>query len=339
MIEKLVNLGVRGKVINLIISFLSDRSHTTKIKGQSSEFLAIFCGVPQGTVGGPKLFVILINGTKCLLVDNYKFVDDKTLAHSYSGDPTCILQKALDVETAETIKDKMIINEAKCNVITFNFSDGNIPPQTLTLNGNALKTVDKIKLLGVMITSDLKWGENTELICSKVNKKLFIISKLKQFGVQKEDLINIWKVMLRPITEYAAPLWHSGLNEADINRLENLQKKVLGMILGTIYIKHKRYYNIENKAKTYDEVLQKYELTTLKQRREVLTQNFALETIKNESHKNMFTFTQEKTIMTRSKRIVHEEKYNTDRYKYSAVPYMARVLNGVYITEKRFEVL
>ena len=109
------------------------------------------------------------------------------------------------------------------------------------------------------------------------------------------------------------------------------------MILGTIYIKHKRYYNIENKAKTYDEVLQKYELTTLKQRREVLTQNFALETIKNESHKNMFTFTQEKTIMTRSKRIVHEEKYNTDRYKYSAVPYMARVLNGVYITEKRFK--
>ena len=157
LIEKLVNLGVRGKVINLIISFLSDRSHTTKIKGQSSEFLAIFCGVPQGTVGGPKLFVILINGTKCLLVDNYKFVDDKTLAHSYSGDPTCILQKALDVETAETIKDKMIINEAKCNVITFNFSDRNIPPQTLTLNGNALKTVDKIKLLGVMITSDLKW--------------------------------------------------------------------------------------------------------------------------------------------------------------------------------------
>ena len=82
LIEKLVNLGVRGKDIHLIISFLSDRSHTTKIKGQSSEFLAIFCGVPQGTVGGPMLFVILISRTKCLLVDNYKFVDDKTLAHS-----------------------------------------------------------------------------------------------------------------------------------------------------------------------------------------------------------------------------------------------------------------
>ena len=54
LIEKLVLLGVRAEVINLIIYFLSDRSHNTKIKGKISNFTDISCGVPQGTVGGPK---------------------------------------------------------------------------------------------------------------------------------------------------------------------------------------------------------------------------------------------------------------------------------------------
>ena len=107
------------------------------------------------------------------------------------------------------------------------FSKNNVAPKDLKLNNNMIKVVEKIQLLGVIITSDLKWKENTSLICSKVNKKLYIISKLKQFGLQKEELITAWKVMLRPVTEYAAPLWHSGLNEADARVLETLKKKCL----------------------------------------------------------------------------------------------------------------
>ena len=56
----------------------------------------------------------------------------------------------------ETNKDKMIINEQKCNVIHFNFSGKNIVPQNLKLNGNLIKTVSSIKLLGFMMTDDLK---------------------------------------------------------------------------------------------------------------------------------------------------------------------------------------
>ena len=84
-----------------------------------------------GDCRGPKLFVILINGVKCDLVKNYKFVDDKTLAHSYAGDPSDILQQALDIETSETVKDKMIIKELKCNIINSNFSGKKNAPSNL----------------------------------------------------------------------------------------------------------------------------------------------------------------------------------------------------------------
>ena len=335
LIEKLLLLGVRARLINLIISFLSDRSHNTKIKGIVSEFLPISCGVPQGTVGGPKLFVILINGIKSKLVDNYKFVDDKTLSLSYKGvDPSSTLQRALNIESIETNKDKMIINQLKCNIINFNFSEKNIVPQNLKLNGNEILVVKKIKLLGVIITDDLKWEENTSLICSKVEGKFYLFSKLKSFGLNVDELLNIWKVMVRPITEYAAPLWHAGLSDTDINRIEDLQKTALGMILGTIYIDYKRYYKIRNNPVSYDFALQKYGLTTLLQRREVLTQKFALETVKNSNHRNMFEFIQAKNMTTRNSHTIQERFCKTERYYNSAIPFMSRILNGVFISEK-----
>ena len=69
-------------------------------------------------------------------------MDDKTLAHSYSGDPSEFLQEVLNIEVSETEKDKMVINEAKCNIITFNFSRRNSGPQNLLLNGNLVKSVE-----------------------------------------------------------------------------------------------------------------------------------------------------------------------------------------------------
>ena len=225
LIEKLVKLGVRSNIINMIISFLKDRSHCTKAIGQLSPFLDITCGVPQGTCSGPKLFVILIDGKKCSLVSNYKFVDDKTITHSYSGDPTEVLQAALDVEAKETHNDRMLINSSKCHVITFNNSQKNIEPQNLVLDGNLIQSCKKIKLLGVIISYDLKWSDNTESICSKVNRKIYILGKLKKFGLKTEELIVAWKTILRPLTEYAAPLWHSGLTDMDAKLIENMQKK------------------------------------------------------------------------------------------------------------------
>ena len=156
LINKLIELDVRRNLIKLIISFLSNRKHYTRINETKSELVHITCGVPQGTLSGPKLFTILIKGVKCAKVSSYKFVDDKTLAHSYSGDPSEFLQEVLNIEVSETEKDKMVINEAKCNIITFNFSRRNCGPQNLLLNGNLVKSVERITLLGVIITADLQ---------------------------------------------------------------------------------------------------------------------------------------------------------------------------------------
>ena len=219
------------------------------------------------------------------MVSNYKFVDDKTLAYSYSGDPTKYLQQVLDAEAIETNRNIMLINEAKCNVITFNFSKNNICPQGLTINGNPLHQCNKIKLLGVILSDDLKWSENTSNICKKVNKKFYILSKFKQFGLKENELLTAWNVMMRPVVEYATPLWHSGLTDADSYKLEALQKKALGMILGVQYVENRRYYRVKGQPVSYETALSLCNLTSLKHCREILTSKFAIETVKNERQK------------------------------------------------------
>ena len=235
----------------------------------------------------------------------------------------------LDIELIETNKDKMVINESKCNVITFNFSKYNTCPQSLTLNGNLLKSCNKITLLGVIITEDLKWKENTANICKKVNKKFYIIWKLKQFGLKEEELLTAWKVMLRPIAEYTVPLWHSGLTDMDSDKLETLQKRALGLILGTIYQNYRRYYKINGEAVSYENALIHCNLTSLNDRRRKLTDKFAIDTAINRRHKNFFEDKINTGPQTRSKPVVKEKYCETNRYFNSAIPYMSRTLNNV----------
>ena len=329
LIEKLIKLGIRGSVIILIISFLCNRKHCTKFNGVNSEFVFITSGVPQGTVGGPRLFVILINGVNCSLVSNFKFVDDKTLSFSYHGNPANVLQEALEREEKQTEKDKMIINTKKCNVITFNYSTKNSPPQNLTLNNNALEIANKIKLLGVIITDDMKWTENTSLICDKVYSKLYILSTLKKFGFTTEELIIAWNTMLRPLTEYAVPLWHSGLTDTDCNRLESLQKKAYGIMTGIQYVDNRRLHTVDKSLLSYDDTLKFFGQPRLEKRREILTSEFALKTIQNEKHKNIFQFKEDNGVNLRNKPKLKQLDLKTKWYYNSSVHYMTRILHKV----------
>ena len=106
--------------------------------------------------------------------------------------------------------------------------------------------------------------------------------------------------------------------------------QALRMIFRVMYIDNKRYYKFELKVLSYGSVIEKHGLIYLSERREILTNSFALKTFKQGIHKEMF---QEKVnvISTRNPSVVIERQYNSDRHYKSAIPYMLRILNGVVI--------
>jgi hypothetical protein len=65
---------------------------------------------------------------------------------------------------------------------------------------------------------------------AKVNKRLHFLKLLKRSGVTTADLLQYYKSVIRPVVEYACPVWQSGLTVAQRDRLESLQRRALRVI-------------------------------------------------------------------------------------------------------------
>ena len=115
-----------------------------------------------------------------------------------------------------------------------------------------IERVDHIKVLGVTVLSDLTWNMHIDTIVSKASKRVYMLYQLKRAGVKQEDLVRIYVSVIRPVVEYACPVWHSSLPQYLSDHVETVQKRSLK----TIYPSY-----------TDDEILLMTKLHTLVERR------------------------------------------------------------------------
>ena len=89
-------------------------------------------------------------------------------------------------------KNEMKINQKKTKAMIFNpCSSLDFTPE-ITLGTHQLEVVDQTKLLGVTVTSDLKWSTNTQNLVKKGNKRLWLIRRLKRMGASDYDLVDMY---------------------------------------------------------------------------------------------------------------------------------------------------
>ena len=125
----------------------------------------------------------------------------------------------------------MLINEQKSNTMIFNFSKTNQFTTRLKLNDHTLDVIEKTKLLGSVITSDLKWDANCTEIIKKANARMLILKKVASFGASVSDMKLIYTLYVRSILEHSATVWHSSLTEKNRNDIDRVQKTALKIIL------------------------------------------------------------------------------------------------------------
>ena len=99
LLHKLKQLGITGKLVNWLLSFLSDRNHFVRIPGGVSSDGSVLSGVPQGTVLGPLLFLILLSDISSDINHSsvVSFADDTRVYRQINEINDCsLLQNDLD---------------------------------------------------------------------------------------------------------------------------------------------------------------------------------------------------------------------------------------------------
>ena len=187
----------------------------------------------------------------------------------------------------------------------------------LNIEGNTLEKAHVSKLLGVWISEDLSWTKNCQEICKKAYSRLSMITKLKYVGVSTEDLLDIYILFIRSVTEYCAVVFHSSLTNEQSDKLEMIQKTCLKIILGESYV-------------SYSAALEMCNLQTLYERREKRCLDFALKSIKHERSSRLFPLTRPKNYDIRETEKFKVNFARTSRYRESAIPYCQRKLNQYF---------
>ena len=172
-------------------------------------------------------------------------------------------------------ENKMKLNLEKTKLMLFNPCISKDFMPDITISTTILELVERAKLLGVILTSDLKWEQNTQYIVQRCNSKVWTLRRLKKLGTSKDDLLEVYFKQIRTILEYASPVWNSGLTGDDIINLERVQKTVLHIILGDSY-------------KSYSSALKATGIQKLSARRKKLSLDFAKKALKSPKFNNWF---------------------------------------------------
>ena len=241
LFKKLYAYGIRGKVLKWFHSYLFNRSQYVIYDDMQSETHHVKCGVPQGSIMGPLLFIIYMND----ICNVSKFL--YTILYA---DDTCVLLNGKDlnnlIQSMNTELD-LLSTWLKSNKLSLNthktffqlFHRARIKTNNsvnIIVDKCVLNKVTSIKYLGVIIDHKLNWIEHISYVKNKISKGIGILYKARQF-LEKRDLLNLYYSYIYPYLIYCIEIWGCAA-KSHMNPLYLTQKKIIRIITFSHYISH-----------------------------------------------------------------------------------------------------
>ena len=233
LLDKVQSCGLDPCTLSWIRSYLTDRKQHVVVGGDSSPDTPVLSGVPQGSVLGPLLFLIYIDDVSSISLSEGStlnlFADDMLLYKPIKSSVDFNnLQSDIDKVSEWVDRNHLTLNTAKCkSMLVTRKREPNQPPP-FQLCGIPLESVQTLKYLGVILSSDLSWSSHVDTICSKARKLTGLLYRRFSTNLDCERLLELYKMLVRPHLEYAAPVWDPHLRK-DITNIERVQKFALKM--------------------------------------------------------------------------------------------------------------
>ena len=191
----------------MISSFLCDRFLCVRVGDELSSWSKVSSGVPQGSVLGPILFCMVIDDFACVCSNSFcvKYADDVSILH--------FVRKSCDDNLQAEWNN--VIDWSSTNCLPINMSKSCVmdivTKKEISLtcvtdsDGNALKNVSDVTILGVRFSSDLKWNLHFDCVLKKVSKRWYIIYNLVRSGSPPNLLVRAYFAFIRSILLYSFP--------------------------------------------------------------------------------------------------------------------------------------
>ena len=223
--------------------------------------MPVLSGVPQGSVLGPLLFCIYVDGVtacaKSQCTHDTLYADDLMLYKSiFCSQDFTELQDDISCIEKWSADNHLTLNSNKCKVMLISRKRSSLS-LSFTLYGNVLEQVDSFKYLGVTISNNLKWSIHIGIVCAKARRMLGLIYRHFYANCNSASLLKLYISLVRPRLEYACPVWSPNSVTA-IAQVQRVQKLALKIVSGEW---NTGYYDL----------LARFQIPTLERRRSELS--------------------------------------------------------------------
>ena len=244
LLSKLWSYGIRGNTYKWLESYLDRRSQYVNYNSKDSSTQIIKCGVPQGSILGPLLFLLYVNDIA--LVSNVilpiLFADDTNVFKTGKNVDNLIMVMNQELEKIVTWlnANKLSLNVKKTHFLIFR-SIGKAKPifmSSVQINGEQIKEDIKTKFLGVVLDNRLTWAYHIQYIKNKIAKGIGVICRARRL-LNVKTLCTLYHSFVYPYLNYAAEVW-ADTTDNYLRTILTLQKKSVRIINHSQRFEHTR---------------------------------------------------------------------------------------------------
>ena len=238
LISKLENYGIQETNLKWFKDYLTNRKQCIIYDGTKTKSNLVTCGVPQGSILGPLLFLIYINDLHktSSLMEFILFADDTNIFYSDTNIERLFqrVNDELDRINEWFIANKLSLNIKKTKYILFSKRSkiDEIPLRlpSLKLNEIDIERVNDINFLGVILDQTLNWKRHIETVENKISKNIGILFKAKPF-LELKQLKQLYFSFINCYLDYCNIAWGS-TSKTSLKKLFSKQKHALRIIFG-----------------------------------------------------------------------------------------------------------